>query len=430
VPSYATPFPTGRRPAGRRSALPRLALAAGVAALLLVGGAALLRVSDGDPRWWLLNDSPPVVVASAPNGPNLGSVVVDVAVRPAGRAALTATTLDGAPWPLPPPVTAGDGRPQETQRLEIDTTALPDGRHVLRLEAADRSMRRLRSGHEVAFTSDNTPPRLDLQADAGRLRAGVPIVVHWGADEPADLAITWGGEAVPGIDEPGGPPGAGHYFSLVAVPVETAAGETSLRLAGRDGAGNAADRATSLPVEAVTLPRQDLSVPPALAALATGPVARDEASQVATLTRPVSAERRWTGAFRVPLPGAPPRTTGFGDRRDYPDGYVVYHAGYDLAAPAGTPVGAAAGGQAVFAAPLPQRGNTVILDHGWGVYTVYAHLLVAEVEVGQHLGPGEELGRVGSTGLSTGPHLHWEVRLRGLPVDPGAWVELSGTLAG
>jgi murein DD-endopeptidase MepM/ murein hydrolase activator NlpD len=312
----------------------------------------------------------------------------------------------------------------------MDTTALPDGRHVLRLEAADRSLRRLRSGHEVAFTSDNTPPRLDLRADAGRLRAGVPVVVHWGTDEPADLTVTWGGETLPGIDEPGGSTGAGRYFSMVALPVEATDGEASLRLSGRDGAGNTADRETSLPVEAVDLPRQALLVPSALAPLATGPVARDEAAQVAALTRTVSPERRWTGAFRSPLPGPAPRTTGFGDRRDYPDGYVVYHAGYDLAAPAGTPVGAAAAGQAVFVAPLPQRGNTVILDHGWGVYTVYAHLLASEVEVGQHLAPGEVVGRVGTTGLSTGPHLHWEVRLRGLPIDPGAWVELSGTLAG
>ena len=72
----------------------------------------------------------------------------------------------------------------------------------------------------------------------------------------------------------------------------------------------------------------------------------------------------------------------------------------------------------------------MILDHGVGIYTVYGHLQSTDVQAGQRVAAGDTLGRVGSTGLSTGPHLHWEVRVRGLPVDPGAWIDLSGGLEG
>ena len=74
---------------------------------------------------------------------------------------------------------------------------------------------------------------------------------------------------------------------------------------------------------------------------------------------------------------------------------------------------------------FPQRGTTVIVDHGWGVYTVYSHLSEIRVNDGQVVGQGQAVGLVGSTGLSTGPHLHWEVRLRGQPVDPDSWIALS-----
>ena len=202
-----------------------------------------------------------------------------------------------------------------------------------------------------------------------------------------------------------------------------------LRLAGEDGAGNRAEQSTLLPLEGANLPRQALQVPPLLAPLATGPVARDESAQVEALTGAVTTERRWSGAFRSPLGTTSARTTGFGDRRDYADGHVVHHAGYDLAAPAGTVVGAAGEGVVVFAGPFPQRGNTVILDHGWGIYTLYGHLLAVDVQAGQAIGAGGAVGRVGSSGLSTGPHLHWEVRLRGLPVDPDSWLALSEELS-
>jgi murein DD-endopeptidase MepM/ murein hydrolase activator NlpD len=429
VPSYvARGAPAGyrsaRRPPRRRRgrALPLLLLT--LAALAAAGWASLWRASEGDPIWWLTQATPPALTAVPPEGPRRGTVSVRVDVRPAGRAALVAGAVDGAPLSLPTPPPGGGATAVE---LAIDTAALPDGRHVLRLEAVDRSLRRNRTVQEVALTSDNTAPTLSLDAGGAALRAGRPRLVRWGVSEPADLKTTWGDESLPGLPDATAAAG-GRFLSFLAVPVEAGGGERRLRLSGQDAAGNAAEEAVAVAVETNTLPRQALVVPPALAPLATGPVAREEAARVVALTAPVTPERQWAGAFRSPLPGQPQRTTDFGDRRDYADGYVVYHAGYDLAAPAGAPATAAAGGTVVFVDSLPQRGNAVILDHGWGIYTVYGHLQSTEVQAGQRVAAGDPLGRVGTTGLSTGPHLHWEVRVRGLPVDPQAWIDLSAGL--
>ncbi len=96
-----------------------------------------------------------------------------------------------------------------------------------------------------------------------------------------------------------------------------------------------------------------------------------------------------------------------------------FHAGLDLAAPAGTPVRAAGSGLVVFAASDQSGyGLHVVLDHGGGVTTLYGHLLEAGVRTGQLVLQGQQIGQVGSTGNSTGPHLHFEVRAQGHPTDP------------
>src|SRR5690606_32787201 len=84
---------------------------------------------------------------------------------------------------------------------------------------------------------------------------------------------------------------------------------------------------------------------------------------------------------------------------------------------------AAAAGRVVLAEKLTVRGNTVFLDHGAGVVTGYFHMSEIAVQPGQFVEPGELLGKVGATGLVTGPHLHWEVRVNGLWVDPTPWLE-------
>ena len=123
------------------------------------------------------------------------------------------------------------------------------------------------------------------------------------------------------------------------------------------------------------------------------------------------------GLFVLPVPTAR-LSSPFGPRIHPIFGTARLHAGLDLAAPTGTPIGAAALGTVVTAGVLGGYGNAVVLDHGGGLSTLYAHQSAIAVSVGQVVEPGQVVGLVGSTGYSTGPHLHFEVRVFGRPVDP------------
>ena len=130
---------------------------------------------------------------------------------------------------------------------------------------------------------------------------------------------------------------------------------------------------------------------------------------------------RWSGPWLRPVAG--PDSGRFGAMRSYngqpPTGW---HHGHDIAADHGDPVGAPAPARVAWTGELVIHGIGVILDHGAGVYSGYWHLSLIAVEVGQELAAGDWLGNIGSTGLSTGPHLHWEVIVRGQDVEPLQWL--------
>jgi biotin carboxyl carrier protein len=136
-----------------------------------------------------------------------------------------------------------------------------------------------------------------------------------------------------------------------------------------------------------------------------------------------SGPPRWRGPFAVPLHRSLVINAPFGQRRAY-NNEPPYetHWGVDYDAAAGTPVLAPAAGTVVLARPLELRGNTLIVDHGAGVFTLYAHLSAFKVEVGQAVQVGEVIALVGSTGNALGPHLHWEVHVAGPAVEPQEWV--------
>ena len=126
--------------------------------------------------------------------------------------------------------------------------------------------------------------------------------------------------------------------------------------------------------------------------------------------------------FQRPCVGA--ISAYFGAHRSYNGGpYTSYHSGVDFRAPTGTPVHASAAGTVVLAEPMVLWGNAVVVDHGWSVLTGYGHLSTIEVQVGQQVAPGDLIGRVGSTGLSTGAHLHWETWVGGNSVNGLQWLE-------
>jgi murein DD-endopeptidase MepM/ murein hydrolase activator NlpD len=123
------------------------------------------------------------------------------------------------------------------------------------------------------------------------------------------------------------------------------------------------------------------------------------------------------GHFQLPIPGAA-LGSPYGVRVDPLTGAIGFHPGIDFEAPAGTPIHAAADGVVVIAGDCGGYGNCVVIDHGTSLATVYAHQSTLLTQAGDRVTTGQIIGLVGSTGQSTGPHLHFEVRLHGIPIDP------------
>lgn len=155
----------------------------------------------------------------------------------------------------------------------------------------------------------------------------------------------------------------------------------------------------------------------------TAPAVQDaELDLLASITNTVTLERQWSGPFSIPAAAA--MNSPFGTRRSYNGGDISgFHSGADFASAPGTAIFAAANGTVVLADELNIRGNSVVLDHGWGIYSLYAHMTTINVALGQTVATGDIIGTAGSTGRVTGPHLHWEVWVNGVPVNPLTWTQ-------
>ena len=124
----------------------------------------------------------------------------------------------------------------------------------------------------------------------------------------------------------------------------------------------------------------------------------------------------WTKGWLSPVKGAKV-TSHYGKLRKYQNGRVAFHRGVDFAAPIGTKVRAANRGVVVYSGKKRVRGQVVVIDHGMGVFTSYWHLHTRKVRVGKRVSKGQTIGTVGETGLATGPHLHWGVRILNTAVN-------------
>ena len=175
-----------------------------------------------------------------------------------------------------------------------------------------------------------------------------------------------------------------------------------------------------IPIRAKDFGKEELTLPDSKVRLSEEALqrVRRENQTIAALWPRVTPERLWEGEFLTPVDGNP--GSPFGVRRWINREPRSFHTGYDIKAPSGTPVLAANRGRVILVGDFFFGGRSVFVDHGLGLYTMYFHLSEILVEPDQEVGKGEVLGRVGSTGRATGPHLHWGVRLGGARVDPVA----------
>jgi murein DD-endopeptidase MepM/ murein hydrolase activator NlpD len=150
---------------------------------------------------------------------------------------------------------------------------------------------------------------------------------------------------------------------------------------------------------------------------------RDEAERLQTLFETLPRPRQWDGPFQPPV--AAPTSGSFGTRSIFNGQPRSPHSGVDFRAAADTPVAAPGAGVVAIAEPFFFTGNTVVIDHGLGLYSLLAHLSKFAVKEGDRVQRGQVVGFVGATGRASGPHLHWSVRLNGARVDPLSLVAVT-----
>ncbi len=219
--------------------------------------------------------------------------------------------------------------------------------------------------------------------------------------------------------------GDGRWRALIGIDLEVKPGPQVISAAARARGRDPVAGQTSVNVESKEFPTRTLTVDPKF--VTPPPSARPrierEAAELGRLFRTVTPVGAWPGAFAAPIEGA--LVSGFGVRSVFNGQPRAPHGGADFASAAGTPVAAPNAGTVVLVDDLYFTGNTVVLDHGGGLLSLFAHLSRVDVRQGETVARGAVLGAVGATGRVTGPHLHWTVRLHGTHVDPMSLVFAS-----
>jgi murein DD-endopeptidase MepM/ murein hydrolase activator NlpD len=243
-------------------------------------------------------------------------------------------------------------------------------------------------------------PREPRVGDILRLSLRLPVGVKTGE-------VTLAGRTVPGFDTGG----LLNVYLGIDLDVKPGAHEVTYVMGQEKGS-------LSLDIKERKFETESLAVAPKYTAPDKATQARidREAKELDEIWRRVTRERLWSKAFVRPAEGA--LGSSFGLRRVFNKKPRSPHAGVDIKAPVGAEVVAANRGTVVLARDLFFTGNTVIIDHGLGLYTIYAHLSRIDVEAGAPVERSARIGLVGATGRATGPHLHWGVKIAGARVDP------------
>jgi murein DD-endopeptidase MepM/ murein hydrolase activator NlpD len=219
-------------------------------------------------------------------------------------------------------------------------------------------------------------------------------------------------------------PGA-KPFALIGIDVATKPEPLLMRITEEKPDGTVKKFREELSIEAKEFSRKRFYVNEAMLA----PPAKEqervkrEQELVAAVYGIITSEWLGTGSFMSPIPDRE-AAPNFGQQRIYNKSYTSIHQGVDIAAPWGSPVRASNSGRAVLASSLYLSGKTVIIDHGQGVFSLYCHFSQILVKRGDLVKKGQVIARVGNTGRSTGPHLHWGIRILDSRVDPFSLVSL------
>jgi murein DD-endopeptidase MepM/ murein hydrolase activator NlpD len=267
------------------------------------------------------------------------------------------------------------------------------------------------------FTAD----AIQLATDAHSIRQGDVVVVTATTSQPVDAmrARAFNRDlATFRLDDT-------RWQALLGIDIDTKPGVYTVSFEAMS-AGNTMTAATKLTVMPREFGRRVLRVDDSYVNPPEPVIARimREAAELEQIWTQSEPQRLWTNGFFRPVPG---RVNGaFGSRSVFNGQPRQPHGGADFLSPAGTPIRAPNSGRVVLARDLYFTGNTVVIDHGLGVFSLLAHLSVVDVHQGEFVSGGETIGQVGSSGRVTGPHLHWAVRMNGARVDPMVVLDTIG----
>jgi murein DD-endopeptidase MepM/ murein hydrolase activator NlpD len=267
------------------------------------------------------------------------------------------------------------------------------------------------------------PARLTVELHARALAPGEPVRLVVSSTRPLrSLAGEFLGEPVH-LVRTGSGDGGESWSGWAMIGLDQPPGLATLDLRGTDEKGGLTEGTRAVTIEAREFPVEQLTVAPRYVEpppevqqrLARE---REKTARVYRTRRDVHPARQ---AFLRPVPGEP--TSVFGTRRLFNGQPRSPHSGLDLRAAEGTPVHASGDGLVALAEELYFSGNVVILDHGGGLFTIYAHLSEIRVSEGQQVASGELLGLSGATGRVNGPHLHWGAKVGRRPFNPAALLD-------
>ena len=215
-----------------------------------------------------------------------------------------------------------------------------------------------------------------------------------------------------------------EWVAIIGVDLDRAAGDHPVPVTFTYADGRTNVRSETIRVTPKEFPLTRLTVEPRFVELSPENLdrANRESRRLGQVFSIITPEINWNGPFEIPIPDG--EGSNFGHRRVFNNQPRNPHSGSDISASTGTPIQTTNRGRVVETGDYFFNGNTVIVDHGQGVFSVYLHLSRIDVEVGQIVDKGEALGLVGATGRVTGPHLHWGFRIQNARVDPFSLISI------
>lgn len=413
--------------------------------------AVIILLALGAGAFLIFKDTTPPVIAIGPDILDVGKgteLVITVADPDSGLKSVTIVALQGDKTIPLVNKTFPAGSMKLEEVINLDKGEIKEGEFTLVVTAQDSSIYPFGvaglSTAQQSFAFDATPPRIFVQSHTNNLnQGGAGLMVFALSEVAAETGIRVGERFFPAYLQPAGGD-KNLYYCMFAIPWDTTPGQFKPVIEATDKAGNSAKRSFNYHANARnfrhdkiglsdsfmerTIPEFQGLVPNEGTLIdqylyINNTLRKENRAELVKFSRQTSPTMLWSGTFKR-LPNAANRAR-FADARDYMyQGKKVdfqTHLGLDLASLKHAPVPAGNDGTVVYADFLGIYGNVVIIDHGLGLQSLYAHLSSTAVNAGDMVGKGDIVGNTGFTGLAGGDHLHYGVMVGGIPVQPIEW---------